>query len=74
MSPLLLLLGGVIVAAALTWILPAGQFDRRDDPAADGLHLPEGTRTVELAFTATALSPVKGGDPVTSSYSRQPVE
>ena len=28
----------------------------RDYPAADGLHLPEGTRTVELAFTATALS------------------
>jgi uncharacterized ion transporter superfamily protein YfcC len=32
-GPLLLLLAGVIVAAALTWILPAGQFDRRDDPA-----------------------------------------
>jgi len=32
-GPLLLLLGGVIVAAALTWMLPAGQFDRRDDPA-----------------------------------------
>lgn len=32
-APLLLLLGGVAVAAVLTWILPAGQFDRRDDPA-----------------------------------------
>src|SRR5581483_6638057 len=32
-APLLLLLGGVALAAALTWILPAGQFDRRDDPA-----------------------------------------
>src|SRR5919206_2265351 len=32
-GPLLLLLGGVAVAALLTWILPAGQFDRRDDPA-----------------------------------------
>ncbi len=31
-APLLLLLGGVLVAAALTWILPAGQFQRRDDP------------------------------------------
>jgi uncharacterized ion transporter superfamily protein YfcC len=30
---MLLLLAGVVVAAALTWILPAGQFDRRDDPA-----------------------------------------
>lgn len=31
--PLILLLGGVAVAAALTWILPAGAFDRRDDAA-----------------------------------------
>ena len=31
-APLLLLLAGVLGAAALTWILPAGQFDRRDDP------------------------------------------
>ena len=31
-APLLLLLSGVALAAALTWILPAGQFDRRDDP------------------------------------------
>jgi len=31
--PLVLLLGGVALAAALTWWLPAGQFARRDDPA-----------------------------------------
>ena len=31
--PLVLLLGGVAVAAALTWILPAGEYDRRDDEA-----------------------------------------
>jgi uncharacterized ion transporter superfamily protein YfcC len=31
--PLILLLAGVIAAAALTWILPAGVYDRRDDPA-----------------------------------------
>jgi uncharacterized ion transporter superfamily protein YfcC len=30
--PLILLLAGVACAAALTWILPAGAFDRRDDP------------------------------------------
>jgi uncharacterized ion transporter superfamily protein YfcC len=29
--PLILLLAGVATAAALTWILPAGAFDRRDD-------------------------------------------
>jgi len=31
--PLVLLLGGVAVAALLTWILPAGEFDRRLDEA-----------------------------------------
>ncbi|MBI3492323.1 MAG: YfcC family protein [Acidobacteria bacterium] len=30
--PLLLLLLGVVAAAALTWILPSGAFDRRNDP------------------------------------------
>ncbi len=30
--PLVLLLGGVAVAAVLTWVLPAGQYDRREDP------------------------------------------
>jgi uncharacterized ion transporter superfamily protein YfcC len=30
--PLILLLAGVATAAALTWILPSGAFDRRDDP------------------------------------------
>jgi uncharacterized ion transporter superfamily protein YfcC len=31
--PLLLLLAAVAVAAATTWVLPAGEYDRRDDPA-----------------------------------------
>jgi uncharacterized ion transporter superfamily protein YfcC len=31
--PLVLLLGAVAVAAALSWVVPAGQYDRRDDPA-----------------------------------------
>lgn len=31
--PLTLLVGCVIIAAALTHVLPAGQFERRDDPA-----------------------------------------
>jgi len=30
--PLILLLAAVAAAAALTWILPAGAYDRRDDP------------------------------------------
>ena len=30
--PVILLLIGVVFAAALTWILPAGEFERRDDP------------------------------------------
>ena len=32
-NPSVLLLSGVLVAAALTWVLPAGQYDRRDDAA-----------------------------------------
>src|SRR3954466_2313836 len=31
--PVLLLLAGIALAGCLTWILPAGEFDRRDDPA-----------------------------------------
>ena len=31
--PVILLGGAVVVAALLTWILPAGQYDRRDDAA-----------------------------------------
>jgi uncharacterized ion transporter superfamily protein YfcC len=31
--PLILLLGGVAVAVALTWIIPAGEYTRRQDPA-----------------------------------------
>ena len=31
--PLILLLFAVAVAALVTWILPAGEYDRRDDPA-----------------------------------------
>jgi uncharacterized ion transporter superfamily protein YfcC len=31
--PLALLVGCVILAAALTWLLPAGRFERREDPA-----------------------------------------
>ncbi len=30
--PLVLMVGGIIIAAALTYILPAGAFDRREDP------------------------------------------
>ena len=30
--PLLLLVAAVLIAAALTWILPAGEYARRDDP------------------------------------------
>jgi uncharacterized ion transporter superfamily protein YfcC len=31
--PLTLLVGCVLIAAALTWVLPAGEFQRREDPA-----------------------------------------
>ena len=31
--PVILLIAGVAVCATLTWILPAGEYERRDDPA-----------------------------------------
>jgi uncharacterized ion transporter superfamily protein YfcC len=31
--PIILLVAGVAVCAVLTWVLPAGEYDRRDDPA-----------------------------------------
>ena len=30
--PIVLLLGAIAIAAALTWVLPAGEYERRDDP------------------------------------------
>ena len=30
--PVILLLGCVAIAAALTWVVPAGVYDRKDDP------------------------------------------
>jgi uncharacterized ion transporter superfamily protein YfcC len=32
-NPLILLTAGIVIAAALTWVVPAGEFDRRSDPA-----------------------------------------
>jgi uncharacterized ion transporter superfamily protein YfcC len=51
--PLILLLGGVGVAAALTWILPAGEFDRREDEATG--------RTVVIAGTYHGVDPAPVG-------------
>lgn len=31
--PIILLLGAIGIAAALTWILPSGEYERRDDPS-----------------------------------------
>jgi uncharacterized ion transporter superfamily protein YfcC len=41
--PMVLLVGGMFLAALLTWIVPAGIYDRRDDPATG--------RTVVIAGT-----------------------
>ena len=30
--PIVLLLGAIVVAAAFTWVIPAGEYERRDDP------------------------------------------
>jgi uncharacterized ion transporter superfamily protein YfcC len=41
--PLTLLVGCILVAAVLTWIVPAGQYDRREDPATGRKVVVEGT-------------------------------
>jgi uncharacterized ion transporter superfamily protein YfcC len=48
-----LLGGAVVVAAALTWILPAGQYDRRDDPSTG--------RRVVVAGTYHSVNPAPVG-------------
>jgi uncharacterized ion transporter superfamily protein YfcC len=50
--PVVLLGGAVVVAAVLTFILPAGQFDRRDDAATGRRVVVPGT------YHSTAASPV----------------
>lgn len=50
--PFLLLLGGVAVAAALTWVLPSGEFDRRIDPETEASIVVAGT------YHAVDASPV----------------
>ncbi|MEO5579674.1 MAG: Na+/H+ antiporter NhaC family protein [Gemmatimonadaceae bacterium] len=51
--PLILLLGGVAIAAMLTWVLPAGQYERRTDPASGRAVVVPGT------YTLTSPAPVR---------------
>jgi uncharacterized ion transporter superfamily protein YfcC len=68
--PFLLLLGAVAVAMLLTWILPAGEFDRRVDPATGASVVVAGTyRAVEAspvgimgALVAVPRGIVEGAD------------
>jgi uncharacterized ion transporter superfamily protein YfcC len=59
-----LLVVGIAVAACLTWVLPAGEFSRRDDPATGRRVVVAGTyRTVEsspVGAFATAVSVPRG--------------
>jgi len=50
--PIVLLGGAVLVAALLTWVLPAGQYDRREDPVTGRRVVVAGT------YHATASAPV----------------
>lgn len=50
--PFVLLLGGVVVAAVLTWVLPAGEYQRVADPANGRAVVVPGT------FAAVASAPV----------------
>src|SRR5258708_36912689 len=51
--PVILLIAGVAVCAVLTWILPAGEYDRRDDPATG--------RSVVVAGTYPRVDPALVG-------------
>jgi len=59
--PVVLMLAGVAVAAALTWVLPAGEFDRQVDPATGrrvvvaGTYHPVEAAPVGLLGTAVAV-------------------
>ena len=50
--PFAFLLSAILVAAALTWVLPAGQYNRRDDPATGRVVAVPGT------YHAVPASPV----------------
>lgn len=62
--PLTLLVAGILLAAVLTYIIPAGQYDRRDDPATGRSVVVGGTYdrvpANPLGPLATALSIPKG--------------
>src|SRR5687767_8843902 len=51
--PLVLLLGGVAIAALLTWVLPAGQYQRQKDPSTG--------REIVVAGTYTQTTPSRVG-------------
>jgi len=51
--PVILLIAGVAVCATLTWILPAGEYERRDDPATG--------RRVVVAGTFHSVEPAPVG-------------
>jgi uncharacterized ion transporter superfamily protein YfcC len=51
--PFVLLLGGVVVAALLTWVVPAGEFERRTDPATG--------RSIAVAGTYHRVDPAPVG-------------
>ncbi|CAN5244162.1 YfcC family protein [soil metagenome] len=54
--PLILLLGGVAVAAVLTWALPPGAYERRDDPGTGRAVVVAGTYAAADAAPATPMS------------------
>jgi len=62
--PFILLLGGVAIAAALTWILPAGAYQRRADPATGRNLVVPGTyariEPAPVGLMATLLSVPRG--------------
>ena len=56
--PLTLLVACILVAAALTWVLPAGQFERREDPVTGRSVVVAGTYAVVNLFVDLAYSSI----------------
>jgi uncharacterized ion transporter superfamily protein YfcC len=57
-NPLILLTAGIVIAAALTWVVPAGEFDRRSDPATGAKGALSGPEKHVLARTKGANTSV----------------
>jgi uncharacterized ion transporter superfamily protein YfcC len=65
--PLVLLVAGILLAATLTWIVPAGQYARREDAATGHTVVVAGTYHRVAALLRSWTRPARCGAPWTGS-------